>query len=174
MVPARSHLFLDVDGVLADFDAHAAALFGASPRELGDDRLWQLVEGLADFWTGIPLKAGAMDIWDVAKDQDPTFLTGCPRTGYDRAAAHKREWLRRHFGDVPVITCFSRDKARHLKAPGDILVDDRIVNIKRWEKAGGRGIRYRDARQTVRDLREALRSGPRPQDASAAAAGIRS
>ena len=171
------HLFLDVDGVLADFDAHVAAMFEASPRELGDDRLWPLVEGLAEFWTSIPLKAGAMDIWAVARKHDPIFLTGCPRTGFDRAAAHKREWLRRHFGEVPVITCFSRDKARHLKAPGDILVDDRIANIKRWEKAGGRGIWYRDAEQTVRDLRQALRSESLAHDdggPEAGAAGFRS
>ena len=75
-----------------------------------------------------------------------------------------------------MITCFSRDKARHLKAPGDILVDDRNDTIRRWEKAGGYGIWYRDAEQTVRDLRQALRIGPSMQDAAELpdAAGFRS
>ena len=157
----KLHLFLDVDGVMADFDAHVAARFGSGPRELGDERLWRMVADRSDFWTDIPLKAGALELWEVAKDHDPIFLTGCPRSDFDRAAAHKRAWLEAHFGDVPVITCLSRDKAAHIKAPGDILVDDFIANVKRWEKAGGRAIWYRNPAQGLRDLKRALRRAPK-------------
>lgn len=155
----RPHLFLDVDGVMADFDAHVTDRFGAGPQELGTARLWQLVESESDFWSSIPLKAGARELWELAKDHDPTFLTGCPRTSFDMAAAHKRHWLRQHFGDVPVITCLSRDKASHMKAPGDILVDDFIANVRRWQKAGGRAIWYRNAGQALNELRRALDKG---------------
>ena len=139
-------LFLDSDGVKADFDSHAENLFGRHPSKIPNDELWELVNADPErFWDGIPLMEGALEMFDTFRNQyeNITFLTGCPRDGYDIAAAHKRVWLRRHFGDVPVITCLSRDKQLHMNAPGDVLLDDMPRNLKRWEAAGGVAIRYR-------------------------------
>lgn len=157
----KRFLRLDNDGVFADFDRHCVDLFGASPNELGEQKLWEKVnEDAHAFWEGIPLMPGALEKWEAFKDYNPTFLTGCPRIGYDVAAAHKRVWLRRHFGDVPVITCLSRDKALHMNAPGDVLLDDRHSNIKRWSKAGGIAILYRHGQweKAIDDVHRAMNS----------------
>lgn len=162
-------LAIDLDGVLGAFDEHVESLFGGPPRGLtfdcperglikGDAALWAHVGQTPDFWEAIPVKEGAYELFEVALPYKPTILTGCPRDGYDVAAAHKVQWIAKHFAakygvEVPVITCFSRDKALHMKNPGDILVDDFIVNIKRWQQAGGSTVWYRDAQQAITDLK---------------------
>ena len=162
-------LAIDLDGVLGAFDEHVESLFGGPPRGLtfdcperglikGDAALWAHVGQTPDFWEAIPVKEGAYELFEVALPYKPTILTGCPRDGYDIAAAHKVEWIAEHFGKkygvtIPVITCFSRDKPLHMKAKGDILVDDFIVNIKRWQQAGGSTVWYRDAVQATNDLK---------------------
>lgn len=138
------NIFLDNDGVFADFDAHFENLFGSHPNKIGDPHIWTYInEDPEAFWEGMPLMEGAVEKFEAFRPYNPTFLTGCPKSGYDVAAAHKRVWLREKFGDVPVITCLSRDKQVHMKAPGDVLLDDMPRNLKRWEAAGGVAIRYR-------------------------------
>jgi len=158
-------LFLDNDGVLADFDAHCRTLFGKSPKELGDETLWRLVnQDREGFWSNIPMKDGADELFEVAAPHNPIVLTGCPRNGSDRteicpvASEHKKLWVAKYFGDhVPVITCFSRDKPSHMTQSQDILVDDTYINIKRWRDSGGIGIFYRDVDQAIHDLKKKLK-----------------
>jgi hypothetical protein len=157
------NVFLDCDGVLGNFDAHCVALFGKTPTELGDVELWRLVqEDSAKFWLEMPVMAGAYELMEVAKPHNVTVLTGCPYDVNDRdricghAERHKAEWIAAKFGDVPVITCFSKHKPLHMKAPRDILVDDFIANVKKWQKAGGRTVWYRDAEQAIADLKRKL------------------
>jgi hypothetical protein len=135
-------LFLDSDGVFADFDKHVIDLFGKTPHELGDAEMWRLANASEIFWDEMPLLPGAQELWAAFSPLKPTILTGCPRSDYDRAAASKRIWWKRHFDHDDVITCLSRDKALHMQAQGDWLIDDMSKNTKRWEKAGGRAYRY--------------------------------
>lgn len=150
-------LALDNDGVFAAFDEHYEALFGVNPNVHGDPLIWDYINAdHGKFWGGMPLKAGAMEMWEAFKPFNPRFITGCPKIGYEEAEAHKRVWLKQHFGNVEVVTCLSRDKQVHMRAPGDVLLDDRSSNIKRWVKAGGVGILYRNHEQAIRDVREVL------------------
>lgn len=156
--------YLDLDGVLGDFEAHCRTLFGKNPKELGDETLWKLVnEDREGFWSNIPLKDGAMELFAIAEPYNPTILTGCPRNGDIRteicpvASDHKKLWVEKYFGEhVPVITCFSKHKADHMYQAKDILVDDTYINIKRWREAGGIGIIYKDVDQAIRDLKQKL------------------
>lgn len=171
------NVFLDNDGVLAAFDEHCEALFGAGPRGLvydcpdrgplkGDAALWAHVGTRHDFWETIPVKEGAFDLVRAALPHSPSILTGCPRDGYDLAAAHKVQWVRKMIAEplgvkIPVITCLSRDKPLHLKAPGDILVDDFIVNIKRWQKAGGTTVWYQNPADGLESFKRKLERAER-------------
>lgn len=157
----NAHIFLDNDGVLAAFDEHVMNLFGATPRELGDEELWARVGETPTFWADIPVREGAYELFEIALPHNPSILTGCPASGYDLAAAHKVEWIAKHFGakygrEIPVITCRSKDKPVHMKNKGDILVDDFYVNIKRWRAEGGTGIWYQDAAVGREELAKAI------------------
>ena len=142
-------LFLDLDGVLADFDRHVHNLTSRTADALdAEDRLWMFVGTQPNFWFDMPRTPYATEIWEVSKriafPRQPVILTGVPRTGRETAEAQKRQWVAQKLGsEVEVITCFSRDKQRHMRAPGDILLDDRVDNITRWRRAGGTAVLFR-------------------------------
>lgn len=138
-----NHLFVDSDGVFADFDQHIFDLFGQYPKDMNDDVMWAKANASDTFWSHMPLKPGAIELWEAIKHVEPTVLTGCPKGDYERASESKVAWWANgHFAHQKVITCLSKDKALHMKKPGDWLVDDMSKNTKRWEKAGGRAYRY--------------------------------
>jgi len=148
------NLFLDSDGVIFDFDRHVMSHSGGvHPRTLGDDPLWNLINAIPDFWITMPLLPWAHDLVQFCKPYSPTILTGCPRSNYEYAADQKQAKYAKHFPDLKVITCLSRNKPTYMKATGDVLVDDTYKNIKRWIAADGVGIFFRNYHQTVDELR---------------------
>jgi len=147
------NLWLDSDGVMCDFDNGARAIIGTTPNEIGDEAFWPMVEKHATFWSDLPVMDGAFEFWEKIKHHNPTVLTGAPKTGYDLAEKGKREWWRRHFSWENVIVCRSKDKQTNVTSEMDILIDDRGYIIKRWIKAGGTGILFKDFNQAYQELR---------------------
>ncbi len=169
MQEKRIRVSFDWDGVHADFNRHSEELFGAPPRELtfecpergflkGDEALWAHVgtEAGKTFWSHAPVFYGSPELFAVAEPYGVQFVTGCPRDGFERAAAEKTAKINALFPDVPVQTCRSKNKTDYMQKPGDILVDDFIANISRWKKAGGYAVYYKTHKQAVFDLKKAL------------------
>ena len=150
-------IMVDLDGVLGDFNQHVSNQFGVHPDQISDERLWALIATVEDFWLTMPLAPSAHALWQFLQPYDPIILTGCPKSAYDQAAAQKVAWAKQQFGEtVQIITCLSREKAQYLISQGDILIDDFGGHVKRWRKAGGRAVRYRNFQQTMTDLRKLL------------------
>jgi hypothetical protein len=149
-----TQIYLDNDGVLANFDEHVKDLFGQTPREMGDEKLWENINSYPEFWMSIVPMDDAYELWNFVVGTGIPFcvLTGCPKSNYEYAASQKPLWVAKHFGDVEVITCLSKHKQVHMKNPGDILIDDFVVNIRRWEKAGGIAIKHYNAVDTIKKL----------------------
>jgi hypothetical protein len=160
-------VFLDCDGVLGGFDGHCLSLFGKTADELGAVELWRLVyQDAAAFWLGIPVLPGAAELVQYARQHDGTILTGCPYNPDDEnqicqfAALYKPQWIEQNFGaGIPVITCFSRDKPKFMESTANILVDHFALNNRRWKKAGGRAILYKNADQALADLKLEIERG---------------
>lgn len=153
-------LFLDLDGVLADFDGHYLRTFGEGlNRSLtnGDPPgMWENLRRHGRFFREMPLMPDAMELWAGVRHLEPTVLTGVPFTQVPEAEGHKREWLREYLGaDVPVICCRSKDKYLHGR-PGDVLVDDWVKYRHLWEGMGGRFVLHRTARESLAQLGELL------------------
>lgn len=149
----RRQLYLDCDGVLADFDAGAAAVLGLPPREFekrhGLGRFWQKLAQAPDFYFSLPLLPDAMRLFEAVKHLEPIILTGLPRGNW--AANQKKRWAEQHFPGVPIITTMARDKRNHAKA-GDVLVDDQLRHAHLWEDMGGVFIHHRDVDTSLREL----------------------
>jgi len=157
---ARLHertIFVDCDGVLANFDSHVQTLFGGHPDSFSANDLWQNINSHDEFFLTVSLMPDAHKLWKKLQPYHPIVLTGCPKSNFERAAKQKIIWIKRHFGpSVPVIPCLSRDKQNYLKHAGDILIDDRSSNIRRWVKAGGVGIQHHNAATTIEKLQQIL------------------
>ena len=148
-----SHLFLDLDGVLADFDAGAKALLGMSPREfeerLGKREFWRRLARARDFYGTLPLMPDAHLLFDAVAHLEPTILTGLPLGNW--AAPQKVRWAGEHFPGTKIITTMARDKFRHMTGM-DVLVDDRADHRDKWENAGGTFIHHKNARASLEQL----------------------
>lgn len=146
-------LFVDMDGVLADFDAHHETVFGVRADKLADNVDWKAVRAVKDFYLNIPPMADLPELWDFIGRFRPIVLTGVPRSVAE-APENKRAWVRKHLGDaVEVRCCASKEKCRHAK-PGDILIDDWEKYRDLWIGAGGRWITHRSAEESITKLLE--------------------
>lgn len=157
MTPNRQ-LYLDCDGVLADFDTGAKAVLNLAPRTFeeryGRSQFWKKLAAAPDFYFDLPLMPDAMELFDAVRHLEPIILTGLPLGNW--AAAQKVRWAAQHFPGTRIITTMARDKRRHAK-PGDVLVDDLLKHRHLWEGAGGVFVHHLDARDTIEQLRTHLR-----------------
>jgi predicted kinase len=154
-------LFVDLDGVLADFDGFIAKEFGIEGnRENERPDFWDIVRGYDKRCSvckfseddtihrkGHEFVAGrlyydmkplpyATDLWNGLKRFNPIILTGCPWS-IPTAADDKRQWVAEFIDpEAQVITCRSRSK-RFYGKPGDILLDDWTKYQPLWESMGG-------------------------------------
>jgi 5'(3')-deoxyribonucleotidase len=146
-------LFLDADGVLADFDAGAKKLLGMTVREFeaqrGRGAFWKRLAAAPNFYGSLPKMPDADILFDAVKHLKPTILTGLPMGNW--AAPQKVKWAAEHFPGVPIITCMARDKHKHMK-PGDVLVDDRENHRAAYEAEGVVFVHHKNAEDSLRQL----------------------
>lgn len=148
-------LFLDCDGVLADFDEGATRVFGMSPKAFqarrGPGPFWARLASTPDFYATLPLLPGALELFEAVRHLDPIILTGLPRGKW--AEPQKRAWAAQHFPATTMITCMARDKRDHC-TPGDVLVDDQEKYAELWQGAGGVFILHKHVETTLQALAE--------------------
>lgn len=149
-----TRLYLDCDGVLADFDKGAAAAFGMPPdeyeRRYGLGGFWKRLAATKDFFASLDLMPDAMELYEAVKHLEPVILTGLPRGSW--AEPQKRRWGEKHFPGVRMITTSAALKREHCH-PGDVLVDDRMKYAHLWENAGGVFVHHSDAKSTIEKLK---------------------
>lgn len=145
-------IYLDMDGVIADFDGYFEQLFGVLPRHIPKTERWDKVNNTPNYWVDLPKMQGADKLIHHLNTYGFMVLTGVPHLGCEKAKIQKRVWLKNHYGiETDVICCFSHDKANYCQV-GDILIDDWLPNIERWIQAGGIGILYTSVEDTLRQL----------------------
>jgi len=156
-------LFLDCDGVLADFEGHAQSILhedvNVALKRDDQELVWQTLQQ-SEVFRHLPVREDGRKLFRAMRHLHPIILTGCPPGGW--AEQQKREWAAKHFPDVPIITCASKDKRDFLERPGDILIDDYQKFRGLWEAAGGIFVHYRTADRTLRDLAPHLGSQELP------------
>jgi hypothetical protein len=152
----KYRLFLDLDGVLADFDAGVVAVTGKTPDQLGDRLMWPAVARSLGFYDNLPWMADGRKLWSFCRHYQPIILTGLPRGNW--AEPQKRSWCARELGPgVEVICCLSREKALVASSrlePGEtpLLVDDRLKLQAAWEDAGGTFVLHTSATTSIEAL----------------------
>lgn len=143
-------LFLDCDGVLADFDSYATDYFGMNPRvyeeKVGSKQFWQELEAKGNFYRDLPLMHDARGLVDAVAHLRPTILTGSPRG--DWARQQKMDWAREHFPELDIIVCRSADKWKYSE-PGDVIIDDWNQYRHCWIAAGGIWITHTCAKTSL-------------------------
>jgi hypothetical protein len=154
------HLYLDMDGVQANFFTAWAQLHGKNAyKEIGDraareasieDLNSRGPEFVYQFFRDLPPLPGGMELvsW-LKKNHIPFTVLSAPLRGNKEASvAGKREWLDQHNPGTSGSAIFTGEKFRYaqLGQRPNVLVDDYKQYIGAWRNAGGIGILYRDNR----------------------------
>ena len=153
-------LYLDMDGVLADFNAQARITLGATAQDERDAAArgrwpaaeWAKLRDIPNFYLILPKTSFADELVTLARrfrDElgwQLRVLTAIPK-GNDMPEAFqdKMDWMRERYPDIRVhFGPYSHDKQHHAE-PGDVLVDDRASNCSEWISKGGIAIRVHDS-----------------------------
>lgn len=164
-----NRLYLDMDGVLADFNGWAAYQLNATDLERAEaaaagrwrpDQWQQLIKD-PRLYRKLPKTAIADQLVTLARKfrsdlgWDLLILTAIPKANdVPDAFQDKIEWVQEYYPDIRVhFGPYSRDKHRHAH-PGDLLIDDRADNCRDWSLAGGQTIRVwdHDQQQAIQEL----------------------
>ena len=146
-------VYLDLDGVMADFDQHFKDTFGVFPQALSDKVLWQKIGSYDTFFFDLPLMPGAIELFEFLTDSfDVTILTACPKSNYYKTALQKKAWVREHLCDkVAVLPVMGgKNKALFMHEEGDLLIDDMEKNCAPWQDLGGKAIVHKDPKLTMK------------------------
>jgi 5'(3')-deoxyribonucleotidase len=161
-------IYIDMDGVVADFDTVAQRIMDANDEERAQaertgrwpDHKWQTILNHQHFYRNLPKMPRADDMMALAfRFQNDLgwrlrMLTAIPKNNdFPECFQDKIDWMMDYYPTVRV--CFgpySHDKQHHCR-PGDILVDDRTSNIQQWRAKGGIGVHVTaDYDQALQDL----------------------
>ncbi len=149
------HVFIDLDGVLADFHTSAMRIHGrmdalkAWPPGEWDiekvvgctvDEFWKKIDDDHSFWPWLEPTAWKDELLAMSASffDRMSFLTSPSR--HPLCFSGKRAWAIRHLPEnANLILCKTKD----LIAREDrLLIDDSDKNVKAWEGAGGKAILF--------------------------------
>lgn len=158
----RQICYVDLDGVMCDFDGYLKEKLGHTFK--GDAKDWAAAAQFQDIYAELKPYPGALQLFRQIEEicakhgTEVQILTGVPSEAqFPKAEADKREWVYKHLSQSVKFNIgpHGSDKWKWAKA-GFILIDDMEPNVKSWVKAGGVGILYKNAEQTIKELRAAL------------------
>jgi len=150
MAHQKFRVYLDLDGVLADFFGEWARLDGKDHYKDIDnpEAKLELVRQHPTFWVDLPLLPHARQlVAHVIKEFGSYYICSTPLTGDPRSSPGKLAWVGMHFSDMPPKHIeLTHNKAMFATLGGNpcILVDDYGRNVASWRSAGGIGIKYED------------------------------
>ena len=148
----NTKIYLDMDGVLADFFAEYAKLAGVTsgsyrdiPPAKQDPTLNKMVG--TDFFSRLPKFPTADNLVKLVLKYVKSYnICSSPLRGdHKNSEQHKRIWIKQHLNPQPAEIIITGQKERHAVNPDgspNILIDDRGVNIVAWRARGGIGIKY--------------------------------
>jgi 5'(3')-deoxyribonucleotidase len=159
-------IYIDMDGVVADFDTLAQQIMTATMAERKEaeltgrwpDSKWRDILKEQHFYRQLPKMPQADQMMAMAsRFRDDLgwrlrMLTAIPRKNdFPEVFQDKIDWMMEYYPGVRVhFGPYSEDKQNHCQ-PGDILVDDRPSNIKEWRAAGGTAVHVTNNYQLALD-----------------------
>lgn len=151
-------VYVDLDGVLADYDTAANEVLGTDNHYKyefvwGPEVYWKRLHAHGNFFSSLKLMPGAQRLWNTVMPYGAKILTALPKTGAESVDKQKRQWVKDMIDwKASVITCKTIEKPDYCK-PGDILIDDRAINRDAWNDKGGTYIIHTDAERTIGTLK---------------------
>ena len=162
-------VYLDMDGVLADFFGGVEKMYGVDHwKQLTSDKTKDLKKEVidritgTDFFATLPKFDSADELINMVKKFTGgkfSINTSPLRGDNENSGKYKKVWISNNIEqpDEIVVTgrkeSYAKDKA---SGTPNILIDDRPINIQRWQDAGGYGILYQANRDSLTKVKKGL------------------
>ena len=149
-----TEIYVDMDGVLADFFGEWAKLmqvdhFSQINKKHDIDDALQKIRDTEEFWLNLPMLPQARQLLTLIKKVKGSYnICSSPLADDPKSEPHKKEWIKKNLSFFPpkniYITHNKPAYAKNVDGTPNILIDDYGVNINAWEDAGGIGFKYKD------------------------------
>ena len=169
MEDAKPTVYLDMDGVLADFFGGVEKMYGVEHwKQLTNDKTKDLKKEVidritgTDFFATLPKFTSADELISMVKKFTGgkfSINTSPLRGDHENSGKYKKVWISNNIEQPDEIIVTGR-KESYAKDKGtgtpNILIDDRPINIQKWQAAGGYGILYQANRDPLSKVQQAL------------------
>jgi hypothetical protein len=170
-LPDGMEVYVDMDGVVADFFAEYAKLAGVQngnyrdiPPAKVDPTLNKMIG--TDFFFRLPKFPTADKLLQIVVDAAGGYnICSSPLRGdHENSGVQKKRWIQKHLNPQPKQIYIVANKAKYAKNTDgmpNVLIDDRGSNISAWEAAGGIGIKYQADEDSLKVVLEGLKRARR-------------
>ena len=148
-----NRIFLDLDGVIRDWDGGVFKWFSMEPitltdwgmasrticKEYGISESYFWEKQTADFWTGLEMTPYAQTVLGLLPIEKTCLLTSPTLNN----AGFSQQWIRNNLPEYFNSKQYLIGSAKHFcAAPDTLLIDDADANVEKFSKAGGNVILF--------------------------------
>jgi hypothetical protein len=163
-LPKGVKVYLDMDGVLANFFEEYAKLAGVkSYRDVPPAKVDPTLDKMVgtDFFARLPKFPVTDKIVDISVQAAGSYgiISSPLRNDFANSEKHKREWIKKHLNPQPTEIFITPNKEKHAVNPDgtpNVLIDDRGSNITAWENAGGIGVKFQADEDSLKKILDGL------------------
>jgi hypothetical protein len=135
-------IFLDMDGVLADFDLSFFQKFGITTtsyeEKYGSVAFWEAIYESPNFFLELPPFVHTQQLFNLCNSIAKTVILSSPsKVNTPLCVLQKRQWVDKWLGHK-VSAIFEVNKEKYA-SPTRLLIDDTQKKMDKWLKAGGIG-----------------------------------
>lgn len=159
----NSTIYLDMDGVLADFFAEYAKLANVKTyRDIPPAKVDPILDSIAgtDFFGRLPKFPTTDALVKMAISYAGSYsICSSPLRGdFENTEYWKRVWIKGNLNPQPQTIEITSNKPQHAVTNGvpNILIDDKGSNVRAWIAAGGIGIKYQADEDSLDKVKRAL------------------
>ena len=169
MTEKQPVIYLDMDGVIADFFGGVERMYGVKHwKELtsvktGGDLKQEVIDRItgSDFFATLPKFPTTDSLIQLVKSATGgrfSILTSPLIGDHENSAAQKKVWIAKNIEQPDEVIVSGRKEkwAKQKDGTANILIDDRPVNIERWEARGGFGILYQANKDSIIKVQQGL------------------
>jgi hypothetical protein len=169
MTEKQPVIYLDMDGVIADFFGGVERMYGVKHwKELtsvktGGELKQEVIDRItgSDFFSTLPKFPSADGLIQLIKSATGgkfSILTSPLIGDHENSAAQKKVWISKNIErpDEVIVSGRKEKWAKQKDGTPNILIDDRPVNIERWEAKGGFGILYQANKDSIIKVQQGL------------------
>ena len=162
-------VYLDMDGVIADFFGGVEKMFGVKHwKELtsklsGGELKQEVIDRItgSDFFANLPKFPTADSLIELIKSATGgkfSILTSPLIGDHENSATQKKVWINKNIQrpDEVIVSGRKEKWAKQKDGTPNILIDDRPINIERWQAKGGFGILYQANKDSIIKVQQGL------------------